>query len=96
MRVRGETLPAVRLEDRRVRHRHERRLADQRPRAREALEACVRAHALRERLLARAADHGSVRERVGERKAELDEVGASVDRCRGQLRRLGSGHEIDH
>ena len=41
----------------------------------EALEAGRGAHALRERALCGSTDDGSVGERVGEREAELDEVG---------------------
>ena len=61
----------------------------------EALEAGLRPHALRERLLGGAADHRAVGERVGEREAELDEVGAALDGRLGQLRRLRPGHQVD-
>ena len=43
-----------------------------------------------ERALAGAADHRPVRERVGEREADLDEVGAALDGGLGELRRLAA------
>ena len=90
-----EALPAVRLEDRRVRHRDQRRVGHQLARAREHVEARARAHAALQRALARAADHRPVRERVGEREAELDDVGAAVDGRLRELRRLRLGHQVD-
>ena len=91
---RGEALPAVGLEERRVRHRHERNV-DPRARLGEAVEAGARPHPLRERPLGRAADHRPVRERVGEGEAELEQVGAALDGRRGELRRLGPAHQVD-
>ena len=46
----------------------------------EALEAGGRAHARRERLLGGRAGSRAVRERVGEGEADLDDVGAALDR----------------
>ena len=50
----------------------------------------------RERPLGRAPDHRPVRERVGEGEAELDDVGAALDRGLRERGRLRAGHEIDH
>ena len=80
-----EALVAVRLEERCVGHRHERHV-DALARLRQALEAGSRSHSLCERPLRRLPDHGAVGQRVGEREAELDEVGAALDRG---LRELG-------
>ena len=77
--VRREALVAVGLEDRGIRHRDERRLGQQLARPREDVEAGVCAHPARERALGRAPDHRPLRERVREREAELDDVGASLD-----------------
>src|SRR5262249_41160093 len=71
------------------------RHVDARPHLREALEALLRAHAPGECALGSEADRGALRERVREREAELDQVGAAVDRGLGELRRLGLAHEID-
>ena len=94
-RVGGEALVAVGLEDRGVRHRHERRLGQQLARPREHVEALARPHAARERALGRAPDHRALRERVREREAELDDVGAALDRGRRELRRLRLRNEVD-
>ena len=48
--------------------------------SREALEAGARPHPARERPLGGAPDHRPVGERVGEREAELDDVGAALHR----------------
>ena len=92
--VLGEPVPAVRLEDRGVGHRHERHLH---PGARrgQALEAGARPHPGGERLLGCAADHRAVGERVGEREADLDEVGAARLRRSGEVGRVGAGHQVD-
>ena len=42
-----------------------------------------------------APDHRPLGERVGEREAELDDVGAALDRGARELRRLGLGHQVD-
>ena len=64
-------------------------------RPREDVEARARAHPARERALAGAADHRPVGERIGERKAELDDVRAALDRRPRELRRLRLGHQVD-
>ena len=92
--VRREALPAVGLEQRGVGHRHQRHV-DACPHAREAVEAGLRAHPLRERPLGGSPDHGAVGERVGEGEAELDEVGAALHRRLGQLRRVRAAHQVD-
>ena len=40
-------------------------------------------------------DHRPVRERIGEGKADLDQVGAARLGGRGQLRRVRAGHQVD-
>ena len=74
--VGGEALPAVRLEDRRVRHRDDRRVAHQLAGRGQTVEAPARAHAARECPLRGTLDHWPVGERIGEGEAELDDVGA--------------------
>ena len=54
----------------------------------EAVEAGGGAHSARERPLGGAADDRPVGERVREREADLDQVGASVDRGLRELGRL--------
>ena len=93
-RVGFEPLPAVGVEDRRVGHRDQRHVHTSSCLG-QHLEAAAGAHAGRERPLAGAADHGPVRERVGEREAELDHVGAGFDRCLRELGRLGHRHQVD-
>ena len=58
-------------------------------RARHSRQARVRIPC-RERAFGRTTDHRSVGERIGERKAELDDVGAALDRRRRELRRFAS------
>ena len=77
-----------------MRHRQERHL-DALARAREAVEAGGGAHALRQRALGGAANDGTVRERIGEREPQLDEIGASFDGGFGELRCLRTAHEVD-
>ena len=75
-RIRVEPFPAVRLEERRVRHRDERHrhtLVD----VAQALQTLRRTHALGERPLRRATDDRAVGERVREREPDLDQVGAT-------------------
>ena len=91
-----EPLPAVGLEERRVRHRNDRRVADERPRLGEAVEAPRGAHAASERSLRGPLDHGSVGEGVGEREAQLDHVRARVDGGASELRCLRLADEVDH
>ena len=86
-RLGGEAVPAVGLEQRRVRHRDERHVR-RGARLGEAFEARVGAHPLREGALGGAADHGPVGERVGEREAELDMSAPAFDRRLGELGRL--------
>ena len=93
-RVGDEALVAVGLEDRGVGHRDERDV-DARARVRDALEALGRAHAAREGALGGALDRRALGERVGERDAELDDVGAALDRGLGELRRLRLADEVD-
>ena len=80
-----EAVPAICLEEGRVGHRHERCLGHELARARQALEAGARPHPLPERTLRRTPDHRSVGERIGQRKAELDQVGAADDGRCGEL-----------
>jgi hypothetical protein len=85
----------VRLEERRVGHRHERRIGQPRARLGEALEAGGGAHALGERAFGRAPDDRPVGERVGEREPELNEVGPAFDRRLGERGGLGPAHQVD-
>ena len=94
-RIALEALPAVGLEQRRVRHRDQWRVADEGTRGGKALEAFLRAHAGGERFLGRGADDRPVCERIRERKADLDDVRAARDRGLGQGRSLGPGHQVD-
>ena len=48
-----------------------------------------------ERALGGALDRRALGERVGERDAELDDVGAALDRGLGELRRLRLADEVD-
>ena len=89
-----ELVPPVCLEQSRIRHRHERDV-DELARAREAVETGPGTHPLRERALGRAADHRTVGERVGERKAELHDVGAALDGRGRERGRLAPGHQVD-
>ena len=84
-RVVPEALVPVGLQERGVRHRDERDV-DPRPRLGEALEAGLGAHALGDSALAGQSDHRSVRERIREREADLEDVCASRDRGRGATR----------
>ena len=93
--VRLEALPTVCLEQRRVGHRDQRRVADEGAGRGEALEAGGRAHPRSERLLGGGTDHRAVGERVGEREADLDDVGATRDGGRGEGRGVLAGHEVD-
>ena len=90
-----EALPAVRLEDRGIGHRHDRGLADEGARLGEAVQALRGAHPATERALGGPLDHRSVGEGIGEGKAELDHVGARLDGGRGELGRLGLADEVD-
>ena len=91
-----EALPAVRLEERGVRHRDQGRVwAQELAGVREAIEAGACPHSRGEGSLGGTADHGAVRERIREREAELDDVRSSVHGCRRELRRLGARHQVD-
>ena len=90
-----EALPAVGLEDRRVGHRHDRRLADELARLREALQALQGAHPATESALGGPLDHGAVGERIGEREAELDHIRTGVDGGGSERGRLGLADEVD-
>src|SRR5213075_197130 len=63
--------------------------------ARETVEAGLRAHALSQRQLAGAADHGAVGKWVGEREPELDDVRSALGGRRRQLGRRLTGHQVD-
>jgi hypothetical protein len=92
--VRVEPLVAVGLEQRRVGHRHERHV-DALTDLREALEAGGGPHPAGECPLRRPPDDGPIGERVGEREAELDDIGAALDGRLGELGRVPSGHQVD-
>ncbi len=92
--VGGEPLVAVGLEQRGVGHRDQRDV-DASPGLRQALEAAAGAHPVGQRPLGGPADHRPVGERVRERKAELDDVGAAGDRGLGELGRVPPGHQVD-
>ena len=93
--VRFKALIAVGLEDGGVRHPDERRLGQQLARLCEDVEAGACAHSARKRALRRAPDHRPFGERIRKRKAELDDVGASLDGGARELRRLGLGDQVD-
>ena len=84
-----EALPPVRLEQRGVRHRDERD-ADLAADRAQVLEALGGAHARGEGTLRSAPDHRAVRERIREREADLDQVGAACLGGARELRRLGA------
>ena len=93
----GEALDAARQDEVRVAHEDHREALRERP---PELEHGRHRGARRERLRARRVDHRAVRQRVGERHAELDEVGAAVGvGLADRPRRLEVGeaaHQVRH
>ena len=85
LRVGSEALVAVRFEESRIGHGHERDVHPV-PHCGEALEARAGPHPLRERTLRRPADDRPVGERVGKWKPELDDVRTRLDGDPSQLR----------
>src|ERR1035437_9142998 len=92
--VGDEALVAVGFEQRLVDEGNERHL-DAPANLRQAFQAGLRSHALGERPLGRVADDRPVGERIRERKAELDQVGAARYCRGGQLGRFAPGHQED-
>jgi hypothetical protein len=89
----GEALVAVRLEQGRVRH-GDHGPVDPLTNVAHALDARCGPHPVRQCLLRGTPDHRAVGERIGEGKADLDDVGAASHGRLGQRGRLPPGHEI--